>query len=42
VVVLADFENQQQYFDKQNIALSFYHNIACENRPSDEGLTVEM
>jgi hypothetical protein len=30
---------QQQYFDK-NIALSFYQNIACENRSPDESLTV--
>ncbi len=29
---------QQQYFDKKNIALSFYCNIACENCSSDESL----
>jgi hypothetical protein len=42
----ADFEKLKQYFWQKNIvlskycniALSFYQNIACENRPSDEGL----
>ncbi len=45
-----DFEMQQQYFDKKVIglskycfiALSFYRNIACENRSSDESLTVHL
>jgi hypothetical protein len=48
MVVSADFEKQQQYFDKKNIALSkycnialsFYRNIARENCPSDEDLKV--
>ncbi len=43
-----DFENQKQYFDQKNIALSIYCNIAlsfncniaCENRYSNEGLNV--
>jgi hypothetical protein len=47
MVVSADFEKQQQYIDQKNIALSkhcnlalsYYHNIASENRPSDEGLS---
>jgi hypothetical protein len=47
MVVLADFEKQQQYFDQKNIALSKYcnvalsnyRNIACENCPFDEGLS---
>ncbi len=46
MVISADFEKQKQYFDKKNIALSHYHfitisfysNIACQNRSSDEGL----
>jgi hypothetical protein len=46
MVISADFKKQQQYFDKKNIALSkygnialsFYRNIVCENRPSDAGL----
>jgi hypothetical protein len=36
MVISADFEKQKQYFDQENIALSFYRNIACQNRPSDE------
>jgi hypothetical protein len=47
MVISADFKKQKQYFDKKNIALlhyrfiaiSFYYNIACQNRLSDEGLT---
>jgi hypothetical protein len=38
MVISSDFEKQKQYFDQENIALSFYLNIACENFPSDEGL----
>jgi hypothetical protein len=46
MVISADFEKQKQYFDKKNIDLShycfieisLYHNIACQNRSSDEGL----
>ncbi len=46
MVISADFEKQKQYFDKKNIALShyrfitiyFYHNIACQNPSSNEGL----
>jgi hypothetical protein len=46
MVVSADFEKPKQYFSKKNIALSkscnialsFYRNIACENRLSDKGL----
>ncbi len=44
MVISADFEKQKQYFDPKNalsiyfnIALSFYHNIASENRSSDKG-----
>jgi hypothetical protein len=40
MVVSADFEKEKQYFDHENIALSFYRNIARQNRPSDESLRV--
>jgi hypothetical protein len=46
MVVSADFEKQHYFLTKNialsnfcNIALSFYHIIACENRLSDKGLT---
>jgi hypothetical protein len=38
MVFSADFENQKQYLDQKNIALSIYCNITCENRSSDKGL----
>ncbi len=40
MVILADFEKQQQYFDKKYYLIKIvqYYNIACENRSSDEGL----
>jgi hypothetical protein len=38
MVVSADFEKEKQHFDQENIALSFYRNIARQNCSSDEGL----
>ncbi len=40
MVISADFEKQKQYFDQENIAslIMLYLFIACENRPSDDGL----
>jgi hypothetical protein len=47
LIISADFEKQQQYFEKNialsiyyNIALSFQQNIACENHCSEKGITV--
>jgi hypothetical protein len=43
MVISADFEKQKQYFDQENIASSIllylFIALACQNRPSDEGLT---